>query len=214
MNTKKLTDYLTRTSDLCDGLPRQKLLPIVVSDSKGDYLQQQSFRADINIIEKSIVWYNKKGRTTEEAVNWIIENYEYLCDKHGLFSLYLWTGTCDPTVKHNIQEKLASGSGIRHKYWLSLHKDYALLFNKTQRAFNRLLKFAKGKNFEVIILEIPVYCIQACNNYNGYVPEPGSLENFAEQDKNLHRAIEEVNCEIRKINKDKISPMFNCDLKN
>ena len=132
----------------------------------------------------------------------------HLCDKYGNFTLYLWTGSCDLTFKRNFRSFHAPYS--RKPYWLSLFSDYALRANKIIRAFNRLLKFANLKNFEVVIHEIPYYCIQACNDINGY----RSTENFARQDKILHDTTDELNAEIRKLNKNRISPKFNCDLKN
>ena len=55
MNSKKFNDYIIKTKDLCINLPRQKHIPIIVSDTKGDYmyLQKQSLRADANKIEKT-----------------------------------------------------------------------------------------------------------------------------------------------------------------
>ena len=70
------------------------------------------------------------------------------------------------------------------------------------------MKFAHLKKFELVILEIPVFCIQACNNANGHISEV----DFVEQDKNLHDTIDGINAEIRKLNKGFSSPKFNCDL--
>ena len=159
---------------------------------------------------KNIVWFTKKGRKTEEAVEWIIGNYEYLLDKYGDFILYLWSGTCDASQKQTFTNTLSGYA--TNRYWLSLQPN-ELLLNRALRALNRLTKFAKIKNFEVIILEIPVYCIQACNDYNGYTCSDASVS-FADQDKKLHIAIDELNFEIRKLNKSRISPKFNCDLKS
>ena len=61
MNTKKLSDYLAKTSELCKDLPRQKHTAIIVSDSKGNYLQKQAERADANSIEKKHCLVYKKG---------------------------------------------------------------------------------------------------------------------------------------------------------
>ena len=204
MNTNNFNKYLESTSLLCDELPSKKFNPIVVSDSKGDYLLQEAIRGDANCIEKSIGWYTKKGTKTEEAVDWIIRNYDFLKERNGNFFLYLWTGTCDASFKQNF-----TNSNGNRRYWLSLHNDYKLKLNGTLRALNRLLEFAERKKFGVIILEIPVYCLQACNEYNGN----RSKVNFAEQDKNLHDAIDEINAEIRILNRERISPKFNCDLR-
>ena len=48
-----------------------------------------------------------------------------------------------------------------------------------------------------MILEIPIFCIQACNSVNGHISEV----DFGEQDINLHDTIDEINTEIRKLNK-------------
>lgn len=58
-----------------------------MSDSKGDFLERQSKRADAYTIEKISVWLTKKTcRNTEDAVDWVIRNYEYRCDKYGYFT--------------------------------------------------------------------------------------------------------------------------------
>ena len=131
MNTKKFSDYLAKTSELCKDLPIQKHTAIIVSDSKGDYLLKQAERADANCIEKNIVWFTKKGRKTEEAVEWIIGNYEYLLDKYGDFTLYLWSGTCDASLKQNFTNTLSGNA--TNRYWLSLQPNYELLLNRALR---------------------------------------------------------------------------------
>ena len=146
MNSKKFSDYIIKTKDLCINLPRQKHIPIIVSDSKVDYLQKQSLRTDANKIEKSIVWLTKKGSKADEAVEWIIQNYEYLHDKYGDFTLYLWTGSCDAILKKSFKNSRARYA--RNKYWLSLCSKYANLVNRSLTVFNRLQKFAKLKKFE------------------------------------------------------------------
>ena len=90
---------------------------------------------------------HKKGIRTEDAVEWSISNYDNIRETHGNFTLYLWTGTCDLTQKTNIKI-----SNPKSKYWISLCSDYKLRANNSIRAFNRLLKFAKLKNFELVCL--------------------------------------------------------------
>lgn len=65
--------------------------------------------------------------------------------------------------------------------------------------------------FPVLLLEIPVFCIQEWNRVHGHK----SPSDFKEQDEQLHRSIQLVNEEIRKINLDKgkVSPLFNLDLR-
>ena len=54
MKSKKLGDFLSKTQDLCNNLDRQKTTPIIISDSKGNYLERESKRPDGNKIEKKM----------------------------------------------------------------------------------------------------------------------------------------------------------------
>lgn len=67
MNEKQLLDYLEKTANLCDNLPKQRFRPIIITDSKGDYLKNP-----LNETQRSIVWLTKKGRKTEEGTDWFI----------------------------------------------------------------------------------------------------------------------------------------------
>ena len=55
MNTKKLSDYLSKMQDFCNNMDTQKTTPIIISDSKGNYLERETKRPDANEIEKSVV---------------------------------------------------------------------------------------------------------------------------------------------------------------
>ena len=70
---------------------------IVVSDSKGKYLQRQIQ----NIHPENIIWQAVGGRTTLQATCYILANIHSYLHDDGKILLIVWTGTCDLTGKTN-----------------------------------------------------------------------------------------------------------------
>ena len=160
-----------------------------------------------NLIEESIKWKYKGGRTAPEGSRWLRANFKQMQRKYGEIAVYFWLGTCDMTRK--------LGKFIR------LRKDYldyaALLLIKLEK----LIKFANRYNFALTFLEIPIYSIKEYNASKGH----SNPDKFVEQDKKLKYAIQGVNEEIAKfiqvVNEEiaKLntsvsthSPKFSCDL--
>ena len=60
MKSKKLSNYLSKTQDLCNNLDRQKTTQIIISDSKGNYLERESKRLSANILKTNVMWITKQ----------------------------------------------------------------------------------------------------------------------------------------------------------
>ena len=119
-----------------------------------------------NLIEESIKWKYKGGRTAPEGSRWLRANFKQMQRKYGEISVCFWLGRCDMTR--------TLGKLIR------LRKDYldyaALLLIKLEK----LIKFANIHNFTLTFLEIPIYSIKEYNASKGH----SNPDKFEEQDKN------------------------------
>ena len=75
----------------------------------------------------------------------------------------------------------------------------------------KIIRLGQGHKFQVILLEIPVFCTKEWNKLHGH----RTPNDFDEQDQRLFQDIKLVNEEIQRLNLDsgKVSPMFNADLK-
>ena len=194
MNKRKLERYLENCASLPQGYQRQIQTPLLLTDSKGDYISEHAS----NCIDRSIVWLGGKGWTSSRGLDYFTNNCDRLKATHGDFHLFVWLGTCDMTSKN------------RRTRFVHLNDNYTRDAAKLIRNLEAYSTLASRKNFPVTILEIPVYCIREYNKYQCH----SDTEIFAEQDRKLHLSIELVNIEIRKVNSRnvKISPKFNSDL--
>lgn len=195
MNVKKINDYLEsfESVSLSRDLPQRQLTPIIISDSKGNYLK----RVASNQIEKGIVWKNRKGQTACDGIEWAIRQVDNFRFNYGRFELFIFLGTCDFCIKDrdNIIHLLPESAGIP---------------DRIIRRFRDLSRIARLKEFPVTFFEIPAFCIQEWNRRHGHE----SPEVFAEDDKQLHSRIQLLNIRIRQLNREnsKISPNFNAAL--
>lgn len=192
MNKTKLERYLASGPSFTEGYIRQVATPILLTDSKGDYLSEQSE----NCVDNSIVWLGGKGWTSTRGLEYFRRKCRGLKERYDNSHLFVWLGTCDLTTKN--------------RKYVYLNENYSRDAAKLMLNLRKFSNLARRENLQITVLEIPVFCIRAFNKYHGH----REAEIFEEQDKNLHLAIECVNKEIRKINRSniKISPKFNCDL--
>ena len=79
MNEDKIDKYFSKCLDLDKDLPRRKLTPIILTDSKAHYLYQESGSR----LEHGIVWLYEPG----------------LRAGFGKFELFVFLGTCDRGLK-------------------------------------------------------------------------------------------------------------------
>ena len=93
MSENKLRKFIARprTSPVGD----RKLQPIVLTDSKGNWLKRQIS----DEIENQIIWQAKCGARVEESTRWLKNNIANKIIRHGDIWLYVWLGTCNLTRK-------------------------------------------------------------------------------------------------------------------
>lgn len=165
---------------------------IVVSDSKGRYLQRQiqNIRPENNII-----WQAVGGRTTLQATNYILANIHSYLHKYGNILLIVWTGTCDLTRKTNRFVDL-SGTAIDD-----------IIF-QYEKVFNLNTRF--GDRVKVLVLEVPYYSVSIWNFHKGHPDQTA----FQETDKILFNRISDLNERIKSLNQSHgvVSPRFSADL--
>ena len=108
MSENRLLKYLEKSEGLARnvGTESKRKTAIVVSDSKGRYLKEVAHNALLdsngnvvectrpNLIEESIKWKYKGGRTAPEGSRWLRANFKQLQRKYGEIAVYFWLGTC------------------------------------------------------------------------------------------------------------------------
>jgi len=177
--------------------PLLRTIPIVLSDSKGRYLQRE---VDPNRHpENKIFWWCNKGAKTECQFQWLKDNlltkFEELSSEH--LTIYVWLGTCD--ITHKIGDFIEL---------TSVNNDSV---NKICNSYKEIYKFLSGfPTIKVVFLELPFYSIYLWNLYRKH-PNP---HKYREQDKLLSNQISAVNSFIRETNTvlRAHSPNFGLDL--
>ena len=95
MNANKIGKYLEKENPLLVDIPENKLVPVILSDSKGRYLRQQAATP----LEHDIVWadqWHESGRTTKAGLDWVKRNVKKIDVKYSNgFILFVWLGTCN-----------------------------------------------------------------------------------------------------------------------
>lgn len=202
---------LTKNTQKADDDIREKqlrLTPVVVSDSKGKYLKA-CVTPDRNP-ESKILWRPKGGATTFERYLWLKQNVDVLINKYGPLSVYVFTGTCDLTIKQSFKV-CASGkrrSRITHSPFIQLRDTSSVELLK--RHYVWIQRLLKGKNVKLTFLHVPLYSIEHWNKAKGH-PNPSS---FKSDDKKLTEYVLSINSFIDTLNRDlgTYSPRLNEDL--
>lgn len=178
---------------------------IVVSDSKGLYLRNQVQ----NIVpERNIIWKSVPGRSSQQAVDYIISNVDYFINRYKKVLLLVWTGTCDLTHKVSYSTGLCAPNRKYKKYIDLSGTSVDDIIQQYHRVTN--LNAIYGNAFRVLILEVPYYSISIWNFSKGH---PNS-DIYLENDKILHQKITELNLKIKDINQvyGLHAPRFSLDL--
>ena len=81
---------------------------IVVSDSKGRYLQRQ---VQNTIPERNIIWESRPSRSSQQAADFILYNINSWKSKYGKILMLVWVCTCNLTHKIKIPQTSHLGPG-------------------------------------------------------------------------------------------------------
>ncbi|KAK3101656.1 hypothetical protein FSP39_005248 [Pinctada imbricata] len=171
----------------------RKLQPIILSDSKGNWLKNHVS----DDVEKQIIWQSKSGARIADSTNWLKRNIAKSIINYGDIWLYVWIGTCDLTSKN---KKYIS---LRHN-----NEDGIREITTKYREINDIIRKYPGS--KLTILETPIYSIKKWNEGKGH-KDPATFE---DQDEELASQINALNREAREINKSlgSHSPEFTSDL--
>ena len=179
MTKHKLLKYLSKTFEL--PVDNKRLTPVVLTDSKGKYLE----RYCQNPLENSIKWWAKPGRNSTEGLEWLKENLKYKIGHLDNIALYVWFGTCDLTA-YDKQTRFIS---IKDQTNETIQK----VVNNYQEIAEIVKKYPEVK---LTFLSIPPYSIHSWNLYQKH-PD---AEQFKSEDDILLKQIQELNQHIYYIN--------------
>ena len=184
MTEKKLRDYLATRFD--NPTTQKILIPVVLSDSKGDYLKNV-VTYNSNIVESSIVWWCTKGATVQNRVEWLRTNLANKITLLGQIHLYVWCGTCNLTNKDkNGSISLAANPTETVEQIISQYREIV----------NLVQQFPGSK---VTFLDTPIYSIVTYNQTRAHHPEPYKFEG---QDRQLLEAIVTLNEKTEALNRE------------
>jgi len=167
--------------------------PVILSDSKGKYLEKKVS----NSIEKSIKWWIKSGDTCKKDFEWLETHLKSKHRRIGNIWLYVWLGTCDLTTKN--------------KKYIALTANNDSAIDKASKYLEKIRdQVHKFPGCKVTFLEIPTYSIVEYNKHQGHK----SPNDFKDQDKQLEDQVYKLNKKIRELNNSEEvhSPIFNLDL--
>lgn len=160
MSVKRQTKNYLKSND-SSGTSRLSLKPIIVSDSKGRYLKE--YVDSHKNPESSILWAYKGGATTFNRYLWLKQNIDSLITKYGNLSIYIFTGSCDLTIKQVISDKRPGKKcfrTVRSKFIVLRGIESLSLLKRHYILIRRLLE---SKGVKVTFLHLPLYSIQHWN---------------------------------------------------
>lgn len=170
--------------------------PILVSDSKGNYLKGHS-----DIIEEfgySFEFACKGGARFQDQYYWLNRNLHKLVQKYGDLVLYVWLGTCDLTNR-------------RGRFIDLRHTDDNTAVSYIKFQIDRFVSYISFfPTVKIVFLEIPPYSIEHWNRSKGHC-RPAD---FHENDLILTERIALANDYIQEVNEKAgaLSPKFKFDL--
>lgn len=198
MSNAKLEKFMRRTYEKPGA--RQRKIPIIVADSKADYVRP--YVEDPCII---IRWWYHGGASTQNRLQLLRERLPRAINRRNSYILYVWTGTCDLTYKRR-----------GYTYLKSCSEDDNRSVSVLTDLFRELKSFCyQFPNVEVLILEVPPYSLYQYNTREGSLGERVD-EQLKQQDKILAKQIDAINIQIRELNNQEgfISPTFRHDVIN
>lgn len=191
MSLRDLNNYLTKCPvNVPDS--RQTRTLLIISDSKGGYLQRLSLESNV---ESSIIYYSRGGRTSKQAADLIANDIEYYLQTYGNILLAIWTGTCDYTEKSDRFIRISNTT-----------------VDDTVFHFERILATCSpyADRVKIVFLECPYFSIKIYNSHRGHK----NSDIFEESDKQLRIQIDNLNTHIRRLNEanNVSAPKFSIDL--
>ena len=190
----KINKQLQKPAVRAEGICIRK--PVVISDSKGNYLKDWCYTNE----ECEIKWICRNGGCTARIFDWFRGNLDNLIKEHKKVAIYIWSGTCDLTIKKGQCIQLRSHCAEPDA---SIYEDF--------HNIRQLVAHYDRDVVHLTLLEVPIYSISKWNSSKGHT----NPKIFVDQDKILMNQIEKLN-DVIKINLslNTYSPRFSQDLLN
>lgn len=152
--------------------------PVVVSDSKGRYLKLLS----ANVFpEREIKWISQPGATTSQIYSYLRNNIADLVHQYQKIHIYVWTGTCDLTEKHQDRSiSLKSGDPTE----------------SFKEGADRIIQLASDRsNVRLTFLHVPFFSISIWNKIKARSQQAKGAE-----DDQLTESVKALNSHIDSLN--------------
>jgi len=165
--------------------------PFVLSDSKGRYIKQECLDF------YQISWRAVSGAKTEYFLKWINDNIDALIAVHGKVHFFIWTGTCDFTVKIG--------------KFICLDRDVDSAVEKYKNCVNQIYHTIDHRqNARVTFLKIPYFSILTWNTDKRH----SNADIYKDQDLSLKEIITSTNDFLQELNEQHgtYTPNLNADL--
>lgn len=168
-------------------------IAVLVSDSKGIRLEQ--IREDTSL---PLIFLYKKGATTKDLVDLLIQEFPRLTKGHKPVTVYFWGGTCD------ITEKQGKYINIRGKVTDTV--------SSVVKELHRAKDFILGNNCRIKFIGIPIYLVSLYNDIKGH----RNPTVFLDSDKEVEVQVDLLNTHIEQINQGlgRNTLKFNADLRD
>ena len=163
MSKHRILKYNKRPNNFKGPLKYQ---PILLSDSKGNYLREFS-----HIIEEkgySIEFACRGGSRFLDQYVWLKNNPRRQVNRYGYVTVYCFLGTCDLTLKKRVEYTNSQGRRIRRNYIDLRHSSDAAAVSYIQDQIRKYLAFvSQFPTVKIVFLKIPNYSIQRYNKHLG-----------------------------------------------
>ncbi|CAC5373567.1 unnamed protein product [Mytilus coruscus] len=174
--SSKLTKYIAQQPQIPKGFRYRT--PILISDSKGYTIRNACAQNEFPIES-----WCKAGARTSELVDVIQERIEKAIKRHNQIVIYLWSGTCDLTIK-------------KGKYIHLRNRDNKTI-EQIEKQYIRAIKIVeKYPAAEIKLIDCPILSIVSNNKYKGH----NNPETFKTDDFQITRRIKHLNTKIIEIN--------------
>lgn len=188
MSIQKLNKFLEKSVDQPIGVKTH--VPVILSDSKGRYLQQFSECSGINI-------WHFSGKSSAQLATELELCLPFERKSKGPLFIYVWGGTCDLSRKRGqvCEIRCTDDSSV------------GIIISN----YEKIATIAKQHNCKIRFLHTPTFSL---SEYNKKLRNKNWVDYIA-QDCEVHRQISVLNVEIDKLN-DRLglfgTPKFNLDL--
>lgn len=141
MSVQKFAKFMQKPRSATVG--QQTITPVIISDSKGDYLKAQIIHPE----DRNIIWWCRRGITIEQSLCWLRSNIDSKIQQLGNIHFYVWLETCNITTKAS-------------DFTITLTSQSSDASNSVFNKLNEYIDIIKpNPNCKLTFVEIPHYSI-------------------------------------------------------